>query len=240
MNWYKKLASVTFWIADSDKISQPMNVLDICHDFSKFIYYEANIGKNSGIKYENVEPDTSRTSFNTPLGYINFYLHNTNVDKQFVEQAVGMYNQSRLGKLKLRSHGENASASLKGNVIRIEVIENETVNFSEVPEINLSNSNATVLLDLLLQEGVGSASGGVDGKLNVNELKNAIADIEANDYILQSYTQQPSVEKGLPGQPTMYEGGRNVGQFKRYFEILKQMIDYIEQNNMPNRFISYG
>jgi len=239
MNWYKKIASVTFWIADSDKMSKPMNMLDICHDLSKFIYYEANLGDNSGIKYGNVEPDTSRTSFDSPLGYINFYLYKTNVNKQFVEKIIEMYNQSRLSKLKLVAHEENPSESRKGNVVRIEVVENQTVNFEDIPEINLSNSNAGVLLNLLSQEGVSSVSGDLVGQLNINELKNAIADIEANDYILQTHTQEPSEEQG-EGGAMLYNGGRSIKQFRRYFEMLKQMIDYVERYDIPNRIINYG
>jgi hypothetical protein len=239
MNWFKKIASVTFWVADTDKISQPMNILDICFDIVKFIYYEANIGEGSGVKSGHVEPDTSRTEFNKPLGYINFYTEGTNIDKEFVTKAIEMYNQARFDKIKIVVRGEEVSGLGRGNVVRLEVVGNNTVNLEEIPEVNITNSNAHALLSLLSQEGVSSISGGLSGKININELKNAILDIENNDYILETHTQEPyqNVEEG---SPTVYNGGRSVDQFKSYFEKLKQMINYVEQNNIPNRFINYG
>jgi len=239
MNWFKKIASVTFWIEDSDKISQPMNLLDICSDISNFIYYEAKIGKDTGIRFDHIEPDTSRSQFDAPMGYINFYLHKTNIDIEYIKRVIDMYNKSRMGKIKIMVHQEEQSRARKGNVIRLEVIENDTVNYEEVPDINLSNENARALLKLLGDEGISNISNDLMGQLNINELKQAISDIEANDYVIQTYTQESSIERGEQGA-TMYQGGRSIEQFRRYFEVLKQMISYVEQNNIPNRFINYG
>ena len=239
MNWFKKIASVTFSIADTDKVSQPMNLLDICSDISNFIYYEAKIGKDTGIKFDHIEPDTSRSQFDAPLGYINFYLHKTNVDIEYIKRAIEMYNQSRMGKIKIAVHQEDQSGVRKGNVIRLEVIENDTVNYEEIPDMNLSNENARALLKLLGDEGVSNVSDELGGQLNINEVKQAILDIEANGYVIQTYTQKPMMEEGEGGS-SFYQGGRSIEQFRRYFETLKQMIDYVEQNNISNRFINYG
>ena len=239
MNWFKKIASVTFWIDDTDKISQPMNLLDICEDIKNFIYYEAKIGENTGIIFDSIEPDTSRSEYDGPLGYINFYLYNTNVDISYVEEAINMYNASRFNKIKIAVRGEDESGVRKGNVIRLEVIENNTVNFEQIPIMNLSNANARILLYLLRNEGVSNISDDLMGQININELKNAIMDIESNDFVLQTYTRDTTIDQE-EGKPTMIDFGTNIEQIKRYFENLKQMINYIEQNNIPNRIINYG
>ena len=246
MNWYKKAqfkkqASLSFWIEGSDKISQPMTKLDICNDLSKFISYDMGIGEKLGINFNDVDPDDSSGNYYDSTGPISIYLKNLNIKEGIINNIIEQYNNHKLGQVKLRFLEINKSGLRKDvNVARILIEENDTTNIEKLPELNVSNSNSVALISLLQNEGMGNLDpyGGV---LNISELKNAITNIEQNNYILDSYTQEP-MEQREEGKATIYDGGRSYQQLQRYIEALKQMVNYVETNlpNPQDQNINYG
>jgi hypothetical protein len=247
MNWYKKanhkkIASVTFWVEGTDKISQPMNKLDICNNLYRFIYNNG-LSEQLGLGFDAVDPDASSGNVFGPDGPISIYLGNPNVRGETIQNIINKYNEDMAGMIKLRFLEINKSGARRDtNVARILIEENNTTNFEEIPEMNVSNANARALLELLSNEGMEGLSGddeGIGGTLNVAELKNTINNIEQNNYVLNTYTQEPTMEKE-EGKPTMYDGGRSYEQLSRYINGLKEIINYIEKNNLPLMQINFG
>ena len=242
MNWYKKAfykqSSVTFWIEGADKITQPMNKLEVCSDLSKFIIYEMKIGQKLGIGWQDVDPDMSSGTVFAPTGQINIYLKNPNIKSGIIENIVDQYNSNRTGLIKLKFLEINKSGARDINVARVLVEENNTTNLEKLPEINIANANSVALIQLLQNEGMSNLDP-YGGTLNIDELKAAIKNIEDNDFTINTYTQEPTEEK-TPGQAAMYDHGRSYSQLSSYIDRLKNMISYIEENNLPVKKINYG
>ena len=250
MNWYKKaqfkkIAGVSFWIEGTDKIAQPMNKFDICNDLQKFISYEMGIGEQLGIGFNDVDPDSSSGDVFSFTGPISIYLKNPSIKNNIINSIVDHYNTYREGSIKLKFLGINTSGVRGINTARLLIEENNTQNLDDLPGMHLSNDNASALISLLSNEGMQSLDT-YGGSLNTAELKIVINNIEQNDFVLKTYTREPSdsQEPGIatqePGQARIIDHGRSYERLTRYIENLKVMINYIETNNLPNQTINYG
>tara|TARA_Y100000310_G_scaffold55023_1_gene50439 strand:+ start:19701 stop:20432 length:732 start_codon:yes stop_codon:yes gene_type:complete len=243
MNWYKKaklvkVASVTFWVEGSQDISQPMHKLDICHDLSNFVFYEMKIGQQFGFQWDDFDPDISSGDFDAPTGPINIYLRNPNIKEGIVKNIIDEYNNYKFGSIKLKFIEINKSGVREDvNVARVLIEENNTVESEQLPEMNIANDNSMALIQLLNNEGMSNLDP-YGGTINADELKAAISNIESNDFIIDTYTQEPGEVEGGIGKA--YDFGRSYEQLKRYINRLKEMINYIEVNNLPIRQINYG
>jgi len=242
MNWYKKAqfktASVSFWIEGSDKIAQPMNKLDICYDLSRFIFYELEIGQKLGLTWQDIDPDISNSSPFEGTGQINIYLKNPIIKEGIIKNIIDQYNEYKAGMIILQFLEINQSGISAINTARILISKNETQSLSHIPEMNLSNYNADALLNLLSNEGMEELDT-IGGSLNVSILKDIINKIEQDDYVINTYTEEPS-EEHIENGPSLYHGGRSSEQFSEYLYILKEMIAFMERNNLPNGTINYG
>ena len=243
MNWYKrtnlKLASVSFWINGTDKIAKPMTRLDICHDLANFVFYKLSIGQKLGIRWNDIDPDASSGSVFSPTGNINIYLKNASIKDGIIKGIVEQYNQYRYESIKLKFLMINKSGLNSNlNTARILVEENKTTELQEIPEFNVANANSDALIQLLSNEGMGQLDP-YNGELDINLLKTTIQNIEQNNYIMQPYTQPSTVEQMENGS-TFIDYGRSYEQLKGYIDMLKNMINYIEQNNLPDKKINYG
>lgn len=242
MNWYKnhlKIASITFSIEGTDKIAQPMNKLDIVNDLANYIFYKMGVGKNLGMKWDDIDPDTSSGDVFAPDGQINIYLRNQ-IDTQTIERIINGYNKDKAGIIELQFLGINKSGLNPSlDTARILITKNKTTDFQEVPSMNLSNSNAIALLQMLANEGVSIGQDAYSGVIDINQLDEAINRLEQEEYVMQPYTQRPSEETGEHGAK-MYDMGRSYEQLKRYLDGLRKMINYVRVNNLPNGNIVYG
>jgi len=244
MNWYKfsqfnKKASVNFWIEGSDQITQPMNRLDIVNDLFRFVFYELGIGQKLGFDMHSFDPDASSGNVFDSFGQINIYLKNTNIKEGIIKGIIDQYNQHREGLIKLKFLQINKSGLDPNlNTARVLIEKNNTENLEELPTLNVSNSNSIALIQLLGNEGLGQLDP-YSGVLDVDSLKQAIINIEKNDFVMDTFTQERTEEKVEEG-PTIIDFGRSLGQLQRYIDVLKEMINYIERNNLPNGTINYG
>lgn len=243
MNWYKrtnlKIASVSFWISGTDKISKPMTKLDICHDLADFIFYKLDIGQKLGLRWNDIDPDASSGDVFSPTGNINIYLRNSAIKDGIIQGLIEQYNQYRFESIKLRFLMINKSGLNQNlNTARIMVEENKTSELQEIPEFNVANANSFALIQLLSNEGMGPLDP-YGGELDINSLKKAIQNIEQNNFVMHPYTQPITTEQGENGA-TFIDYGRSYDQLRGYIDMLKNMINYIEQNNLPDKKINYG
>jgi len=242
-NWYKKafinkFASVTYWIEGSDKISQPMSKGDISNDLARFVFDDLQLGQRLGFTYQDFDPDMSEGNISDSLGNISIYLKNPNIKAGIIENILDKYNQHKqmihLTLLNINQSGIDPSL----NAARISIDKNDTVESEQLPTMNLSNSNSSALLQLLQNEGVE----GLDpygGVIPIDTLKQALNNIEQNDFMLNTYTQEPT-EESEEGKATVMDFGRSYEQISRYINGLKEMIAYVDNNNLPVREINYG
>jgi len=243
MNWYKKahlnkISSVTFWIEGSDRITQPMNKLDICNDLSEFVFYDLKLGRKLGFSSsDDFDPDTSSGDFNEYTGQINIYLENPAIKSGIISNILEQYNKEK-ELINLSLIEINKSGVRDVNVARVSIDKNDTVNTETIPRMNLANPNALALIQLLENEGMGNLEK-PGGSINVDSLRTVLDNIDQNRYLLQTYTQEPSEETN-PGQATMIDQGRSYERMERYINGLREMVDYIDNNNFPVKIINYG
>ena len=240
MNWYKKIriASVTFSVEGSNEIAQPLHSLDVCHELINFIWYKLGVGGKTGLKMNNIEPDTSETSYNDPLGRINIYM-TPETSEEEIRYIIDQYNQYKAGDIKLKFLGISESGIGRGPTARIIISENKTTEMEELPEMNVANGNAFAIIQMLANEGLNIDPNEYGGVINIDELETIINKLEQEEYLVQPYVQEPTEEIGEQGA-TIYDQGRSYEQLSRYIDKLKEMINYIKINNLPNRNINYG
>jgi len=238
MNWFKKIASVTFSISDSHKIAQPMDLMNIASDLVEFVFFVKGL-KGLNIRYDHIVPDMSSSDISAPKGIINFYLSDPRLTLDFVKMLVNDYNKHKDPHIALEVLKEEKSGIMKYNVVRINVVKNDTIEFEHLPEFNIANSNAIALLTLLSHYGMPVKDESV-GDLDVDILEQVLNRIDAIDYdVLDSYTQDLEESIGEHGAISI-DLGRSKEQLERYLSSLKSMVSYIRQSNMPNAEIQYG
>jgi len=241
MNWYKKttkFASISFYIEDSHKVAQPTNLLEICFDITKFIYYVKNL-KGLKIRQDSVAPDTSHSRFDEPTGTINFYLTDERVDKAFVDSLIHDYNEYKFPSIEIKVGDQEKSGVSDFDVVRLHVTKNDTFDLEELPSINLVNTNAAMLLNLLQANGVNVDPNEFSGVINVDELKAALNRIEQEEYQLPAYTRDTEISEE-PGKAKLHDFGVDVSRIKRYLDGLKIIAQYIDNNNLTNRNIVFA
>ena len=241
MNWFKKTASVTsvtFSISDSHKIAQPMDLMNISSDLVEFIFFVKGL-KGLNIKYDHIVPDMSSSNMSAPKGIINFYLSDPRLTLDFVKMLIDDYNQYKDPDIVLEVLKEEKSGIMKFNVVRINVVKNDTFKLERLPEFNIANSNAIALLTLLSHFGMPVQDQSV-GDLDVDILEQVLNRIDAIEYdILDNYTQEIEETVGEHGSTTI-DLGRSKEQLERYLSSLKSMVRYVRQSNMPNAEIQYS
>jgi len=228
MNWYKKtkkikIASITFSIPEVERIPQPKNLMNIMFDFFDCMWYETNIAEILGLNHMDMSI-SSDSSYSDETGYFDVYI--TNAEKDFlIQKGVDIYNENRYGVV-LKFMG------IENNIAKILVAINETGNLPTIPFLNLSNDNARSLLDLLEDNGVFIDGDYNSGEIDAESLYYALNNIELEN--LHEYTQEKVEEDNY------IDFGRTNQQVINYLKTLEEMVEYINNYDMPNAIIQYG
>ena len=182
MNWYNyfkkisfvKTASITFSLEDAWKISQPKNLLDLCHDFLNFIHYGAKLSNDRfrpGMT--DIEPDTSSSDFGGYTGVINFYVKQDDDINEYPKAINAWIEDKAIEGYRITySNKPEQSKSRNSKVFRINILHNPSEDYNVIPELNLANGNAMAILRLL-----GLSAGMEDdysGKIDLNDLRRRI------------------------------------------------------------------
>lgn len=256
MNWYKKAnfnkrASVTFSPEGIHKMAQPMTVLDLCHELSSFGWYTAKIFRQGqGVNMESFQPDGD--SWNKYEGIINLYVPTTHyhydeitnkgerieipVKQQLSEGQVTAlvkeFNDHMIGQVVLGEPKEELSNMTGGVVYRIPVIENHTKDIEQVPEMNLANGTAKVLLEILARHGLNVVPSEYAGEFDVDDYIGARQLM--SDKILEQHTR-PAVDDGK-----MFDFGIDMNRINAYLDGLDQIAVWIKKNNLPDQKIVFA
>jgi len=248
MNWYKKAnfnkySSVTFRIDGTEKISEPMTKEDICNDLLDYVFYNTNLAEIFDIQWNDIDPDMSSGNPFDYTGSINFYLTNKELTADIVNDIIQGYNNHKAGEIKLKVYKINKSGQYGRpgtNVARILIEQNNTVNLSKVPYINISNDNAKAFLSLLINEGLIIDGDFNSGSFNAIQALNILNDIDQNDFVIDPYIRQNNDNLDEEDDNVqILDFGLSKEQIMSYIYKIKEMINYINQNNLPNKTISY-
>lgn len=262
MNWYLryltaglfKKASITFVLEGSHKIAQPMDLLNLCSDFTNFIYYR---GKLANDRFRpgmtDIEPDGS-SDYSGPTGTINVYVkHNDEISEYPKAIKAWIADKAQEGYQIECNMQPEQSRSRHGQVFRVNIIKNPSTEYPRIPEINMSNANAYAMLRLL---GLATGDSMEDcvGRIGLEDLKNrikAVSQEQMQGEVQQSGWVAPGAEyddvtgkvsqdpadgwKGNPalqdeppqdGKAKMYIGGRDENYIDFRLQGLYELADY--------------
>lgn len=254
MNWYKKAkfdkrASVSFWPAGSDKISQPMTVSDICNEMIRYGWYVGKIFREGqGMYHDTISPDGD--DYFEHLGIINiyvpesfsartdegeFYRENIPVQQRLnekqVQTLVKEFNDHMAGLVVLGDPKEDMSSG--GRVVyRVQVLENSTKDLEQVPEMNMANSNAKAILEILAQHGLNVTPSEYAGAFSVDEY------LGARQLMIDETLEQH--ERPETEESNMFGFGLSLDKINAYLDGLDQLAAWIRQNNLPDQKIVFG
>lgn len=242
-NWYKTAkvvqASITFYPAGSDKIAKPMGVGEISFELMRFI-------KLPGVHAGHNDIMTDGDDFFKALGIINFYENKkSGLTPPIVQNIVADYNQFKAGIVVLKIQKREISKMYNCPVVRVEVVLNHTLDYPEIPEINVSNNSAYQFLTYLKDQGLRVDPEEPNGALSADELKFILSDNRPPSPSSYSNLESPSSiaiqnELGESGATWVNAAKPIDERFQKYIERFKQMIDYIDKYQLPNRTILYN
>lgn len=149
LNWFQKIASVSFRIQGSDKIGQPKSIDNLANDL--LTWAETNYPAQFKLDfYAFISSDGGGDPY-LPLGIINWYF-DENIDPQRIKPFVEKAIEDTLHPLGIKTGPlrDNRSGLMKNlRVWRIPVLENPTTQREKLPHLNMTNDNFVVLFDLL-------------------------------------------------------------------------------------------
>jgi len=243
MSWYKRIktAGVTFSIQGSLDIGQPMMVSRIASELLRFISkLFPDIGSSLG--YNDVDIDGLEDS---PLGTINIYMRDDVWGKQMIQRIIDGFNQEMAGEIVVRYRTIDQSKMYGVPTIRIDVIKNDTVNREQLPEFHIHQANAYALLKLLQSEGLPvNPDQEMAGQFQIDQLDQVIDKILSNEYMIKSYEQsdenRPQLQSDFSNLNEVFQSGASAGRLKPILLQLKQMIQYIRDNQFPAQVIQFA
>lgn len=251
MNWYKKAsfyrrASIDFFPDGVEKISEPMNVLDITHDMRDYAWYKGKqFSEGQGIHMETIAPDGD-SAFQSN-GTINIYVPDSkwNEDRQYTEipeherlsqeqvkSLVKGYNSYKDGMVVLGYPELQTSNMTGGPVYRVPVLKNQTSTLDRIPRLNVANANARVILEILQFHGL---------PVNPDDYS---GEFDALDYIgarqLMSNETLERFQRERTQDGNMWDAGLDVGRINAYMDGLDQIATWMQKNQLPNQTIVFG
>lgn len=155
MNWLQKIAhvkfaSITFQIQDAHRIGQPKNLTEICWDIQSIVsdYYPKSWIINGSLD-NTITPDAPQWKQMT--GDINWYIP-VNIDPQEIEPHIeAVVKDMSLMGIEISAGSPQKSNMMHPNAKKIvlTVYKNATEELERMPEINLSQGNAAIVLKML-------------------------------------------------------------------------------------------
>ena len=214
-----KIASVTFYIKGSYKISQPKDIDRIAHELWTWASQNAPRILTS-FKPEPIAMDGFELG---PLGVINWYVPE-GVDPKEIPMYIDQYIQEEALPLGINIQYQlDKSKMFNVPVWRLKVTENKTTEHQRLPELNVSNRNAAVLLEHL--------------KLNT-ELAGEINAYDLLERVRSAVSSEPSnlpdANNGIGDRGVVwFDQGISPEQFNRYLYILEQIATHAISMNSP-------
>jgi len=222
MNWLQKLASVTFSLEGSHKISQPKDIMGLSYELQKYASEKAGFY----IDYHSIAPDGDY--FSEMEGVINWYVSDNIPEEQQVQIIQQWIQEMQLMDYEMKFTGPEISGMTEDpenpiKVYRIHVLKNGSEDYLEIPEMNLANTNAEDLMRSLGLEFDWT------GSIDLQELKTKLEMFTPWDQ--QELIREPTQEGDFnePG-PVVYDGGRSEDQVSRYIDGLGEIVDFGLQN----------
>ena len=211
-----KQAGISFFLADSHKISQPKNIMQLSTDLSGWVReqgYDAS--------HYTVTPDGD--DFDKLQGTINWYISPKVLDENTQAQlAMGWIKEQKLMDFEINLRGPEISGLSSADevlkVYRLDIIKNGTAEYLQIPEIHLSNANAYNLLSALNlpQEYSGSVS--------LSDLRQRLALLTETK--MRDFTRDPENEYNDHGDLRYSDPGTPIDQIKGYISALHQIVDF--------------
>lgn len=214
-NWLQKLASITFTINDAHRISQPKTVSDLSVDLSNFAREKYGI---SGSLYD-LQPDGFDDQNMT--GTINWYIRPETVseDKQLEIINAWIADKNITGyQFKVRGpeiSGQsqwNSEAAEDLKVFRIDVLVNGSEDYTQIPELNVSNNNAVAVLGML------NIPFNYAGTMDLRRVRSKLATL--TEAKMREFTQEDEID----GPHISF--GRDLDRLQRYVVELTKIVDF--------------
>lgn len=172
MSWFTKISSINFSVKDSHKISQPKTLHYIAADMWRWAAKNVPPHFKPSIP-EWVAMDGFATDSTT--GVINWYFPQ-NIEYNQIEPYINWCVNEELSPLGITVGYMNSDKSkmFDVNVVRIHITKNDTAELKQLPSMNLSNTNA-----LILQQVLGLTPD-FSGSIQAGDLKNRIQQARAS------------------------------------------------------------
>ncbi len=223
MNWLQKIASISFWLDGSQKISQPKDVMALSYDLQKFVHVQT--GKMMDI--HTIQPDGDMSDL---TGTINWYVTKFISEEEQLKVMQEWIAEQQMMDYQIKVRGPERSGMNDWNpdennpemmVYRLDVIKNGSADHMEIPEMNISNTNAQAVMDALGVQFDWS------GSVDLNEMKTKLEMF--TPYQQQELIQAPEYS-GEEGKVQMYDAGRDEDRVERYIGGFRQIVDFGLQN----------
>jgi hypothetical protein len=257
-NPFRKLASVTFYVGDgAQKIAQPQTILDLCHDLSKHFYYGTKIEHGAMPLMNDIAPDgygfdQFEGTMNVYPNTRDMPPENASDELAREWWTLSEEEKSRHGGRKIDNSLEammpvidewiglkeaegyviekrmDTSNMTNGPVLRIEIKENASKEYEQIPEVNMNNENAAAVIRSmgLLPEPSGT--------IDVDTLLYMINSVEQQDMI--RHTKEDKVHYDEEGNPNMFEYGRDENYIDMRIQQLYGLADYAKRNGFTEIF----
>lgn len=234
----EKIAGMTFALPSTSESDQPKSVFDVSWNLKEFIYEKVSGAVEIPFNAIDIDGDTD---VGDDTGVINIYLDGE-FDRDLVFPLLEEYASRNSSFFKFSEPVVERSNSTGGDVIRFNLIENNTSDLEMAPEMHLSNSNAYSLLAFLQDRGVsGIDLEGYLAEMPIGELKAALNSIEENPLSVNSLEREPVDTGGEgTGEARVVDFGRSAEQVWGYLSELGEMISWVESNDTgDDKIVAY-
>ncbi len=230
MSWLQKISSVTFSLEGSDKISQPKDISDLGRELHQFA--TQRIGQD--IEFDTIQSDGSGEGL---TGTINWYV-NENLVSQADQQAImrEWIEEMRVMDFEIQMRGPERSGMNDWNrdpsepeiiVYRLDVLENGSESYAQIPEINIAQTNAIAIFNTL---GIPFDQGGA---IDIYDLQQRLSSLK--EYHRGEHTR-PRSDEGGPGTGNVrsIDFGLDADRMDGYLSGLTRMVDFGIKNGYTN------
>lgn len=220
MNWLEKIATITFSLGGSHKISRPKTVDDLGYDLLKFVHEK--YGDFMGTHDIGSDGD----DLGKMTGKINWYVSDKVPEDQQMRIMQEWIQEMSLMDYQMQISGPERSGMNNWNpdpnkpdlmVYRIHVLQNGSEDYMQIPEMNMANSNAHDVMNAI----------GVQfdwtGSVALNELQTKLEMF--TPYHQQELIREPEHSQE-EGKVQMIDFGRDEDRVERYIGGLRRMVEF--------------